>query len=177
MKYRQLDRILVLEPGKRLVAERTLSADEEYLRDHFPRFPVMPGVMMLEALHQAGVWLVRMDDDFDAALVLLREAKNVRFGDFLGPGETLTVEAEVFKREGTLTTVKAAARKGDRNTVSARLVFESCSSGDPEHLGTDADIHRLAREQFFQLYGDSPVVAAIRRPTDGDTPTMNPSQT
>jgi len=48
MKYRQLDRITSLDPGKRLTAERTLHKDEEYLRDHFPCFPVMPGVMMLE---------------------------------------------------------------------------------------------------------------------------------
>ena len=47
MKYRQLDRIVSLDPGQRIVAERTLRADEEYLKDHFPRFPVMPGVMML----------------------------------------------------------------------------------------------------------------------------------
>ena len=73
MKYRQIDRITSIEPGKRLTAERTLRADEEYLKDHFPRFPVMPGVMMLEALHQAAVWLVRSDDEFQTPLVLLRE--------------------------------------------------------------------------------------------------------
>lgn len=174
MKYRQLDRITELVPGRRIVGERTLGEDEEYLRDHFPRFPVMPGVMMLEALHQAGVWLVRMSPNFDASLVLLREARNVRFGDFLSPGETLTVEAEIAKTDGAITTVKASAQKGDRVTVSARLIFESCTSGDPPRLGTDADIARCSREQFFQLYGDDPPVAAVRRPEDGDVPTMFP---
>lgn len=174
MKYRQLDRITSLEPGRKLVAERTLGAEEEYLRDHFPRFPVMPGVMMLEALHQAGIWLIRMSPGFDAALVLLREARNVRFGDFLSPGETLVVEAEILKSEGPMTTIKAAAMKGDRTTVSARLIFESCSGGDAEHLGTDADIRRNAREQFFQLYGDHPAAAAVRRPDDANAPTVYP---
>lgn len=174
MKYRQIDRITELTPGQRLVGERTLAANEEYLADHFPRFPVMPGVMMLEALHQAAVWLIRMSPEFDSALVLLREAKSVKFGDFLSPGETLTVEAEIFKRDGAVTTVKAKARKGDRTTVSARLVLESCSSGDPEHLGTDADVQRLSREQFFSLFSDSPAAMALRRPGENISPTMTP---
>ena len=79
MKYRQLDRILSLVPGKRIVAERTLRAEEEYLKDHFPRFPVMPGVMMLEALHQAAIWMIRVGDDFQHPIVLLREVRNVKF--------------------------------------------------------------------------------------------------
>lgn len=166
MKYRQLDRITVLEPGQRLVGERTLAADEEYLRDHFPRFPVMPGVMMLEALHQASVWLIRMSPGFDHALVLLREVRNVKFGDFLSPGETLAIEAEIFKTDGPMTTIKAVARKGDRVTVSARLILESCSSGDPAHLDNDSELKRVAREQFFDLYGDCPAVAACMRPDE-----------
>ncbi|EMI41495.1 3-hydroxyacyl-ACP dehydratase FabZ family protein [Rhodopirellula sp. SWK7] len=174
MKYSQLDRITLLEPGQKLVGERTLAADEEYLQDHFPRFPVMPGVMMLEALHQAAVWLIRMSPDFDSALVLVREVRNVKFGDFLSPGETLTIEAEIFKTDGPMTTVKAIARKGDRTTVAARLILESCSSGDPEHLDTDTDLKRLAREQFFQLYGDCPPVAALVQPGENTSPTMTP---
>ena len=82
MKYRQLDQITSIQPGKMLTARRTLRDDEEYLLDHFPRFAVMPGVMMLEALHQAAIWLVRTGDDFRTPLVLLREVRSVKFGDF-----------------------------------------------------------------------------------------------
>ena len=174
MKYSQLDRISLLEPGHRLVGERTFGADEEDLGDHVPRFPVMPGVMMLEALHQASVWLIRTTPGFDEALVLLREVRNVKFGDFLSPGETLTVEAEIFKVDGATTTVKAVARKGDRITVAARLILESCSSGDPDHLDTDSELKRLADEQFFQLYGDCPCVAALKQPGENAAPTTTP---
>lgn len=174
MKYCQLDRITLLEPGKKLVGERTLMADEEYLLDHFPRFPVMPGVMMLEALHQASVWLVRMTPGFQQGLVLLREVRNVKFGDFLSPGETLTVESEVFKIDGDLTTVKAVARKGDRVTVAARLILESCSSGDPEHLDTDAELKRAAEAQFFELYRDCPAVMSLRQPSQD--PSTQPNE-
>ncbi len=154
MKYRQLDRIVALEPGQRLVALRTLRADEEYLNDHFPRFPVMPGVMMLEALHQAAVWMIRVDDDFGSPLVLLREVRNVKFGDFLSPGETLRITAEKVKEDEGLITVKAAAEKNGRVTVSGRLILERSGSNEPAETGTDEDIRRRVKEQFQTLFGD-----------------------
>ena len=151
MKYRQIDRITSLELGKWLTAERTLRADEEYLKDHFPRFPVMPGVMMLEALHQAAVWLVRAGDDFQTPLVLLRETRAVKFGDFLAPGETLQIAVEILKENGNRTTLKASATKEGRVTVSARLILERCTTGDPAHFGTDAKVLSSTKEQFQEL--------------------------
>ncbi|QEG01206.1 3-hydroxyacyl-[acyl-carrier-protein] dehydratase FabZ [Stieleria maiorica] len=154
MKYRQLDRIVSLDPGQRIVAERTLRAEEEYLKDHFPRFPVMPGVMMLEALHQAAIWMIRVGDDFASPLVLLREVRNVKFGDFLSPGETLLVTAERVKENDGLITVKATAEKQGRVTVAARLILERSGSNEPAETGTDADVIRRAKKQFKELFGD-----------------------
>lgn len=154
MKYRQIDKITSLQPGKKLIAERTLRADEEYLKDHFPNFPVMPGVMMLESLHQAAVWLIRSGDGFQSPLVLLREVRGVKFGDFLAPGETLEIIAESIKEDGNYTTVKATATKQGRVTVTARLVLERCSSNDPDRIGTDEDTRRLNEQQFHELFGD-----------------------
>ncbi|MGB7346690.1 MAG: 3-hydroxyacyl-ACP dehydratase FabZ family protein [Pirellulaceae bacterium] len=155
MKYCQIDKIIELQPGKLLIGERTMHANEEYLADHFPNFPVMPGVMMLEALHQAAIWLIRTGDDFQSPLVLLRETRAVKFGDFLVPGETLQVHAEAIKQAGSFTTVKAVAKKGDRVTVSAKLILERCGSNDPERIGTDDDVRRRTRKQFIELFGDS----------------------
>ncbi|OYP39098.1 3-hydroxyacyl-ACP dehydratase FabZ family protein [Rhodopirellula sp. MGV] len=154
MKYRQLDRILTLVPGKQIVAERTLRGDEEYLKDHFPRFPVMPGVMMLEALHQAAVWMIRSGDDFQTPIVLLRETRNVKFGDFLAPDQTLTVTAEVIKEADGVFTVKATGQKGDRTTVTARLILERSGSNEPPEVGTDEDVKKRVRKQFTKLFGD-----------------------
>ncbi|MFN9627387.1 MAG: beta-hydroxyacyl-ACP dehydratase, partial [Planctomycetota bacterium] len=69
MRYRQLDKIIELVPGERIVATRELRKDEDYLRDHFPLFPVMPGVMMLEALFQASMWLVHATDNFEHSML------------------------------------------------------------------------------------------------------------
>ncbi len=154
MKYRQLDKIITLDPGQHIIAEQSLHADAEYLRDHFPNFPVMPGVMMLEALHQAAIWMIRSGDDFQSPLVLLREVRAVKFGDFLAPGETLQIEATTVKRDGSRTTVKAAAKKEGRTTVSARLILECCTTGDPERVGTDADVRQRCQKQFYELFGD-----------------------
>lgn len=154
MKYRQIDKITSLDPGRSLTAERTLRADEEYLGDHFPRFPVMPGVMMLEALHQAAVWMIRTGDRFQSPLVLLREVRGVKFGDFLAPGETLEVRVEAIKQEERRTTVKATATKQGRVTVTARLVLERTDTGDAAKLGTDQDVRQRSEQQFRELFGD-----------------------
>ena len=109
---------------------------------------------MLESLHQAAVWLIRSGDGFQSPLVLLREVRGVKFGDFLAPGETLEIIAESIKEDGNYTTVKATATKQGRVTVTARLVLERCSSNDPDRIGTDEDTRRLNEQQFHELFGD-----------------------
>ena len=64
MRFLLIDRITELEPQKSITAVKNLSLAEEYLADHFPGFPVMPGVLMLETLVQAGGWLIRHSEDF-----------------------------------------------------------------------------------------------------------------
>lgn len=125
MRFRMLDRITELSPGDRIVAQRKLTGREDYLADHFPLFPVMPGVLMLEAMYQAAAWLVRATDDFQHSVVRLREARNVKYSDFVVPGQTLTVTAEIKKRDGLITSLTAQGMAHDAVTVSARLVLES----------------------------------------------------
>lgn len=153
MKYNQLDRIIEIQPGASLTAERTLRPEEDFLRDHFPNFPVMPGVMMLEALHQAAVWMIRTGNDFQQPLVVLREARGVKFGDFLCPGDTLVVHVQRVSEDGPLTTVRASGRKGEQTTVQARLVLETCPSATPPRAGVDAQMRQETRQQFRRLFG------------------------
>src|SRR5580700_9001342 len=77
MRFTLLDRIIELEPGAKITAVKNLSMAEEYLADHFPGFPVMPGVLMLEAVVEASAWLWRITSDFEHSVIVMREAKNV----------------------------------------------------------------------------------------------------
>lgn len=94
MKFCLIDNILELERGRRIVAVKAVSLAEEYLADHFPTFPVLPGVLMLEALTEAAAWLVREAQDFQPSLILLREARNVTYKSFVKPGRLLRLEVQ-----------------------------------------------------------------------------------
>ena len=86
MRFYLTDRVLELKNGKRIVAVKNLSLAEEYLQDHFPSYPVLPGVLMFEAMIQAAAWLQRVTTDFAQSMVVLQEARNVKYGSFFKPG-------------------------------------------------------------------------------------------
>src|ERR1700694_766867 len=99
MRFQLVDRILEVQPGRSLTAVKNLTLGEEYLADHFPGFPVMPGVLMLQALVEAGAWLLRATDDFRHSVVVLREAKGVKYGSFMEPGRQMTITVEVVEQD------------------------------------------------------------------------------
>src|SRR5208283_756912 len=97
MRFHLVDRLLDFEPGKRIRMAKNLTLAEEYLADHFPTFPVMPGVLMLETLVEAGAWLLRLTEDYRHSIIVLREAKNVKYGNFMQPGFSMVVTAEMME--------------------------------------------------------------------------------
>lgn len=153
MRFRQLDKITELVPGDRIVAVRHVRADEDYLRDHFPLFPVMPGVLMLEALFQASCWLIRASEDFENSLLVLKEARNVKFADFMEPEQTLQITAEIIKSEPNSVTIKAAGTKGEVVAVSARLIIgkSNMETDDVELSPLDEFMRESMRLQLNQL--------------------------
>ena len=154
MRFSLIDRIDELEPGARIVAAKNLSMAEEYLADHFPGFPVMPGVLMLEAMTQSGAWLVRASEDFAHSIVLLKEARAVKYGQFVEPGQTLRVIAEIVGQTERETTLKARGTVDDRPTVSARLVLERYNLADehPDRAATDKAVKKKMRALFALLW-------------------------
>src|SRR5262252_7741972 len=101
MRFNLVDRIVAVEPGRTLRAVKNLTLGEEYLADHFPTFPVMPGVLMLQTLVEAGAWLLRVTEDFRHSVIVLREAKGVKYGAFMEPGRRMTVTADLVEQSQT----------------------------------------------------------------------------
>src|SRR6476620_10971161 len=122
MRFNLLDQIVEVQPGKLLRAAKNLTLGEEYLAAHFPTFPVMPGVLMLETLVEAGAWLLRITEDFRHSVIVLREAKNVKYGNFMVPGNSLVVTAELGETDESQATIKGKGEMEGASTVSAKLV-------------------------------------------------------
>jgi len=123
MRFNLIDRIVAVDPGKSLRAYKNLTLGEEYLADHFPSFPVMPGVLMLHTLVEASAWLLRLTDDFRHSVVVLREARNVKYGSFMEPGKRLEVVVELTERGEGTATFKGKGEAEGQTTVSARIVL------------------------------------------------------
>ena len=154
MHFSLIDRIELLEPGSKIVATKSLSLAEEYLQDHFPNFPVMPGVLMLEALTQSSAWLIRVSDDFAHSMVLLKEARNVKYGRFVQPGQTLTLTATILKTEDDLVTLKAEGTMNGQTNLKAQLVLKRFNLADtnPDEANTDRKIIAELQERLKLIY-------------------------
>jgi 3-hydroxyacyl-[acyl-carrier-protein] dehydratase len=162
MRFNLLDRIVEVRPGQALRAVKNLTLGEEYLADHFPTFPVMPGVLMLETLVEAGAWLLRLSDDFRHSMVVLREARNVKYGNFMEPGRQLTVSVDLVERAGGLATLKGKGESEGQTTVAARVVLASYNlrDRDPALRATDERIVRHLRELYDVLRLPPPSASA-----------------
>jgi 3-hydroxyacyl-[acyl-carrier-protein] dehydratase len=154
MRFSLIDRIVDFQPGTRITATKSLTMSEEYLGDHFPNFPVMPGVLMLEAMTQASAWLIRLSEDFAHSLVTLKQAGNVKYSQFVEPGQTLTVTAEILSQSDEETKLKAQGAVQGRTIVSARLVLwrRNLADVDPERAVVDESIVKDMRQTWRILY-------------------------
>ncbi|HMP77980.1 MAG TPA: 3-hydroxyacyl-ACP dehydratase FabZ family protein [Pirellulaceae bacterium] len=154
MRFAQLDRILAIEPGRTITGIKSLSLSEEYLQDHFPRFPVMPGVLMLESIFQVGMYLVRATDEFRISMVVLRETRNFKFQGFVQPGDQLVVRAVWHSADQTTVKLKVEGEISGKNAVSGTMVLERFNLAD-RGLGsqaTDAYINFQFRKKYELLF-------------------------
>ncbi len=135
MHFRLIDQVLECSPD-RAVALKNVSAAEEYLGDHFPGFPVLPGVFMVEAMTQAAREVLRLRGK---PRFVLGQVKALRYGSFVRPGEALRVEVTVekelpdgsvtFKGQGTVVRSSGVASAAPDTAVSGRFTMRALSLG------------------------------------------------
>lgn len=166
MKFHLVDKIERIVPGKRIETVKTLSLAEEYLADHFPAFPVMPGVLMIESLVQAAAWLVRIEQNFAKSIIVLAAARNVRYSSFVLPGGQFRGQADLTGIDGDRAKFKCTGVTGEgKQAVTGRLELRCLNVADisPAAAGADARIIAQLKERFKLIGGPEALAAAGER--------------
>lgn len=118
-----LDEVTELVPGVRVVARKHVRPDEWYLAGHFPGRPIMPGVLIVEALAQAGAVAVLSEEENRGKLALFGGIDSVRFKRIVTPGDTLELVCELEKVRGPVGKGKVTARVGSELAARGTLTF------------------------------------------------------
>lgn len=140
MRFHLIDRIDGWDAGKSLWATKFLALGEEYLADHFPAFPVMPGVLMLQATVEAAAWLWRATSNFAHPVIVLRDVKNVKYGAFMQPGRRMEVAVELVKLDGDRATFKGKGTDdAGQQTVAAQFTLYGYGLADRGPAGVVAE--------------------------------------
>lgn len=118
-----VDRIEEVEPGVRAIGIKNVSQNEPFFEGHFPDYPVMPGVLIVEALAQVGAVGVMMLEEFRGKLALFAGIDGVRFRRQVIPGDTLTMEVGISRLKGRVGRGKGKATVNDERVCEAELMF------------------------------------------------------
>ena len=153
MRFILIDKVVSLEAGKQIKAVKNVSLSEEYLADHFPTFPVLPGVLLLEGLIESASWLVRKSENFTHSMILLEQARNVKYKSFLAPGAQIeyTIDAKTIE-ENVSSFVGLGVSQGQR-IVEARLGLRHFNLADDDSAmaAVDARVIENLKERWKLL--------------------------
>lgn len=118
-----VDRILEVEEGKRAVGIKNVTTNEEYFNGHFPDYPVMPGVLIIEALAQVGAVAILKKEENRGKLAFFAGIDNCRFKGQVKPGDQLRLEVEMTRVRGKIGKGKAVATVDGNLIAEAELMF------------------------------------------------------
>lgn len=139
MRFILIDKVISLEPGRYIKTVKNVSLSEEYLADHFPTFPVLPGVLLLEGLIESASWLVRQTENFSHSMILLEEAKNVKYKSFLAPGASIEYTVEAKTIEENMSSFNGFGVSKDQQIVEARFGLRHFNLADENPAMTAVD--------------------------------------
>ncbi len=118
-----VDRILEIEEGKRAVGMKNVTANEEYFNGHFPDYPVMPGVLIVEALAQVGAVAMLKREENRGKLAFFTGIDKCRFKRQVKPGDQLHLEVEIIRVKGPIGKGKGIARVGEEIVCETEIMF------------------------------------------------------
>ena len=122
--FRMIDQILEIEPGKKAIALKNVTVDETYFSGHFPGDPVMPGILILEALAQTGGLAFHSQEETEKGEIpFLARIEEFRLKGKVIPGDQLILEAEVLRIFSNLAMVRVLARVGDEPVAEGTLIL------------------------------------------------------
>jgi 3-hydroxyacyl-[acyl-carrier-protein] dehydratase len=118
-----VDKVEELEPGKRAVGYKNVTMNEYFFQGHFPTEPVLPGVIIIEALAQVGAVALLSMEDYKGKIVYFGGINKARFRKKVVPGDVLRLEVELIKMKGPVGIGKAVATVNGEKAAEAEITF------------------------------------------------------
>jgi 3-hydroxyacyl-[acyl-carrier-protein] dehydratase len=132
MKFVLIDKIVSLQENSEINTVKSVSLAEEYLADHFPIFPVLPGVLLLEGLVESASWLVRKTQNFANSMVLLESVRNVKYKSFAAPGTRIEYCVKAKSIEDNVSSFTGIGLCGEGNIVEAKFSLRHFNLADDD---------------------------------------------
>jgi 3-hydroxyacyl-[acyl-carrier-protein] dehydratase len=154
MRFILIDKVVSITAGVGIRTVKNVSLSEEYLADHFPTFPVLPGVLLLEGLIESASWLVRLSENFAHSMVLLAEARNVKYKSFLAPGGQIEYIVEAKSIEENISSFTGTGVSDGQTIVEARFGLRHFNLADqnPSMASVDGQIIEALKQRWKLLY-------------------------
>jgi 3-hydroxyacyl-[acyl-carrier-protein] dehydratase len=140
--FRMIDRILEIEKGRKAIALKNVSIDEPYFLGHFQNDPVMPGVLILEAMAQTGGLAFQSSFEKEEGIPVLARIEEFRLTKRVIPGDQLVIEAEVMRIFSDLAKVKVQVRVGKEIVAEGTLVLAKGPLSPPSPLGGEGGVRK-----------------------------------
>ncbi len=139
--FRMIDRIIEIEKGKKAIALKNVSMDEPHFSGHFPNEPIMPGVLILEAMAQTGGLAFQSSfEKEEEGIPVLARIEEFRLKRRVIPGDQLIIEAEVLHIFSNLAKVKVQAKVGGKIAAEGTLVIAKGPLAPPSPLGGEGKV-------------------------------------
>jgi len=154
MRFILIDRVISLEAGREIKTVKNVSLAEEYLADHFPVFPVLPGVLLLEGLVESASWLVRETENFAHSMILLEQARNVKYKSFLAPGGQIEYTVTAKTIEENVSSFAGFGSSNGEQIVEAKFALRHFNLADEDSgmAAVDAKIIENMKQRWKLLW-------------------------